>query len=260
MSRATSEGLVTFRMPSPAMLLGAEIRSIAARRALSAEFLGTLLLVFFTAGVMIVTGGMFGERLSSPRLLVIAMAHGMAFGLLVFAMLGVSGGHLNPVITVAAMVTRQMTPARGVMYVIAQLAGAVAGAVLLKLSLPRGIAMTLGVPALGPRVTAEAAMVVEGVLAFTLTLVFLASTGKASAPVMVGLTTVLGRLFGTALTGAPMNPALVFGVGLMAGVWSGHWIWWVGPVIGATLAAVCWRSWLSKGEGGRHGSDGRAWR
>ncbi len=260
MSRATSEGLVMFRMPSPAALVGAEIRSIAARRALSAEFLGTLLLVFFTVGVMIVTGGMLGERLSSSRLLVTAMAHGMAFGLLVFTMLGASGGHLNPIMTVGAMVTHQMTLTRGLMYIAAQLVGAITGAFLLKLAMPAGMAMTLGVPMLGARVTAEAALVVEGILAFMLTMVFLAAAGKPSAPAMLGMTTVLGRLFGTALTGAPMNPALVFGVGMMAGVWSGHWIWWVGPVIGSVLAAVCWRSWFSKGDGGRHSGDGRAWR
>jgi|SRR5256712_4382661 len=256
MSRATSEGLVVVKMPS-AMLLAAEVRSVAARRALSAEFLGTLLLTFFTAGVVIVTGGMLGERLSSSRLLVTAMAHGLAFGLLVFTMAGISAGHLNPVLTLGAVIMRQMTLARGLMYLVAQLVGAVCGAVLLKLALP-GVPVSLGVPALGPRVTAEAALVVEGVLAFTLTAVFLASVGKGSAPVVVGLTTALGRLFGMALTGAPMNPALVFGVALASGMWTGHWVWWLGPLLGSALAAMCWHAWFSKGE--KHSGDARAWR
>jgi MIP family channel proteins len=271
MSRATSEGrstggpLVVFKLQSPAKLLSAEVKSIAARRAFSAELLGTLLLAFFTLGTVIVTGGMVGERLSSSRLLVTSLAHGLAFGLLVFAMAGVSGGHLNPVLTLGAVITRQMPLARGVTYLAAQLLGAVAGAVLLKLALPAGVPLTHGVPAVGPRVTPEAALVVEGVLGFTLALVFLASTGKgagALSPVVLGLTTALGRLFGTALTGAPMNPALAFGVALMAAVWTGQWIWWVGPLLGAALAALCWRSWLSKGaEGARGGGDGgRGWR
>lgn len=252
-----TEGMVVVKMPS-ATLLAAEVRSVATRRALSAEFLGTLLLAFFTAGVLIVTGGMLGERLSSSRLLVASMAHGLAFGLLVYAMAGMSAGHLNPLLTLAAVVMRQMTLTRGLMYLVAQLAGAVGGAIMLKLALPAGTSLALGLPALGPRVTAEAALVVEGMLAFTLTLMFLASVGKGSAPVVVGLATALGRLFGMAMTGAPMNPALVFGIALISGRWTAHWVWWLTPLLGSALAAMCWHAWFSKGE--RHGGDGRAWR
>lgn len=250
MSRATSEGLVTFKIASPATLLGAEVRSVAVRRALSAEFLGTLLLTFFTVGMVIVTAGMLGEKLSSSRLMVTAMAHGVAFGLLVFAMGSMSGGHLNPILTLSAVVMRQMTMTRGMMYVAAQLLGAVIGAVLLKVALP-GVPMTLGMPTLGAKMTGEAALVVEGVLAFTLAAMFLVSVGKPSAPVVLGLMTALGRLFGTALTGAPMNPALVTAVALTTGLWAGHWVWWLGPMLGAALAAACWRSWFGKGETGR---------
>lgn len=255
MSRATSEGLVV-RLPSPAALLITEVRSVAARRALSAEFLGTLLLVFFTAGTMIVTAGMMGERLSSSRLLATSLAHGLAFGLLVFAMGSFSAGHLNPVLTLAAVITRRMTLTRGLVYLAAQLSGAVVGAFLLKFALPAGASVALGVPAIGARVTPETALVVEGVLAFSLAAVFMVSVGKGSAPVAVGLMTVLGRLFGTALTGGPMNPALVFGMGLAAGIWTQHWVWWVGSLLGSGLAALAWRSWFAEGEAGRQSGDG----
>jgi glycerol uptake facilitator-like aquaporin len=248
MSRATSERLVVFRLPSPAALLGTEIRSVAARRAISAEFLGSLLLTFFTVGMVVVTAGMMGEKLSSSRLLVIAVTQGLAFGLLVFAMGGMSAGHLNPILTMAAMVMRQMTVMRGTMYVTAQLLGAIIGALLLKAALPAGITMSLGMPTVGAKVTVEAALIVEGMLAFMLALMFLASMGKPGGPAVLGLTTTLGRLFGTALTGAPMNPALVFGVALSTGVWAGQWLWWLGPMLGAALAGVCWRSWFSKAE------------
>ncbi len=260
MSRATSEGLVVFRLPSPATLIGTEIRSVAVRRALAAELVGTLLLTFFTVGMVIVTAGMLGEKLSSSRLLVTAMGHGLAFGLLVFAMGSMSAGHLNPIMTLAAVAMRQMGVMRGVMYVVAQLLGAIIGAVLLKVALPMGAGLPLGMPALGAKVTAEAAVVVEGILAFTLAMMFLASMGKTSAPAVLGLMTALGRLFGTTLTGAPMNPAFVFAVALTTGLWSGHWIWWLGPMLGAALAALCWRSCFGKTEMGRHNSDGRAWR
>jgi glycerol uptake facilitator-like aquaporin len=261
MSRATSAGLIVFKMPSPAMLLGAEVRSLSARRALSAEFLGTLLLVVFTGGTMILTAGMLGERLSSSRLLVTSMAHGLAFGLLAFAMGGISGGYLNPILTLAAVVGRRMTVTRGVWYLVAQLLGAVVGALLLKLALPAGVPLVLGVPMIGPRMTVGGALIVEGVLAFSLAVVFMASVGKASTPVAVGLMTTLGRLFGTLLTGAPMNPALAFGMAVAAGMWTHHWLWWLGPAMGAALAALGWRSWLADGEAGRSNGDShRAWR
>jgi glycerol uptake facilitator-like aquaporin len=258
MSRATSEALFVFRLPSMTML-GTEIRSVAVRRALSAEFLGTLLLTFFTVGMVIVSAGMLGEKLSSSRLLVVAMAHGLAFGLLVFAMGSMSAGHLNPIMTLAAVVMRQMAVMRGAMYVAAQLLGAIIGAVLLKVALPVGASMPLGMPTVGPKVTAEGALVVEGILAFTLAMMFLASMGKASAPAVLGLMTALGRLFGTTLTGAPMNPAFVFAVAMTTGLWGGHWVWWLGPMLGAGLAAMCWRAWFAKMEG-RHNNSDRAWR
>jgi glycerol uptake facilitator-like aquaporin len=259
MSRATTEALFVFRLPSMT-LLGTEIRSVAVRRALSAEFLGTLLLTFFTVGMIIVSAGMLGEKLSSSRLLVVAMAHGLAFGLLVFAMGSMSAGHLNPIMTLAAVVMRQMTVMRGVMYMAAQLLGAIIGAVLLKVALPVGASMPLGMPTVGPKVTAEGALVVEGILAFTLAMMFLASMGKASAPAVLGLMTALGRLFGTTLTGAPMNPAFVFAVAMTTGMWGGQWVWWLGPMLGAGLAAMCWRSWFAKMEAGRHNNSDRAWR
>lgn len=251
MSRAeghTAGHVVVFKLPSVA-LLSAEVQSVAGRRGFMAEFLGTLLLAFFTFGVVIVTGGMLGEKLSSSRLLVMALGQGLAFGLLVFAMAGLSAGHLNPILTVAAMVTRHMSLTRALVYLAAQLGGAVVGSILLKLALPGGGPLSLGLPALGAKVTTEGAILVEGMLAFTLTMVYLITNGRGSntfGPVVLGLTTGLGKLFGTALTGAMMNPALAFGIVLATGMWAGHWMWWLGPLMGATLAAVCWRAWLSK--------------
>lgn len=251
MSRTSSERpFVVLKVPSPAPLLRAEVGSITARRALAAEVLGTLLLTFFAVGVLVVTGGILGEKLSSASLLVTSVAHGLAFGLLVSAAVAISGGHLNPILTVAAMVAGRMTVTRGLTYLAAQLVGAVAGGILLKLALPPGAPLALGVPALGPRVTPEAGLLIEGTLAFTLTAVFLATAGRGLAgltPLALGLTTVLGRLFGAALTGAPMNPALAFGVSLTAGVWTSHWVWWLGPLIGSALAAASWRRWVPEG-------------
>src|SRR2546430_13214566 len=96
-------GMVVVKLRSPATTVKPELASAEARRALLGEFLGSLLFVVLGAGTVIVTGGVLGEKLASARLLVIALAHGLAFLLLVAAMLPISGGHLNPAVTFAAM-------------------------------------------------------------------------------------------------------------------------------------------------------------
>src|ERR1051325_2768593 len=101
-------GMVVLKLRSPATTVKVELASAEGRRALMGEFLGSLLFVIFGAGTVAITGGAVGERLDSARLLVIALAHGVAFMLLVAAMMPISGGHLNPAVTFAAMVGRRM--------------------------------------------------------------------------------------------------------------------------------------------------------
>src|SRR5256885_3140919 len=131
-------GMVVVKLRSPATTVKDELASAEARRALMGEFLGSLLFVVLGAGTVAITAGMMAERLDSARLLVIALAHGLAFTLLVAAMLPISGGHLNPAVTFAAMVARQINFAKGILYMVAQCAGAVAGALLLTLVMPVG--------------------------------------------------------------------------------------------------------------------------
>src|SRR5207247_10314148 len=95
MRRTASEGSSVLKMPSLATVLSAEVRTVAVRRALLAEFLGTLLLAFFTAGAVVVTAGMLGERLSSWRLLAASSSDGPASGILVLALGRSPGRHSN---------------------------------------------------------------------------------------------------------------------------------------------------------------------
>src|SRR5881396_709164 len=116
-------GMVHFTVRAPATVR-AELAAADTRRALLGEFLGSLLFMILGAGTVILTGGMLGERLGSARLLVVALAQGLAFLLLVAAMLPISGGHLNPAVTFAMMLAKKMNPTRGGMYVVAQCVGA----------------------------------------------------------------------------------------------------------------------------------------
>jgi len=235
-------GVVTFTFRAPATTLKAELASAETRRALLGEFLGSLLFVVLGAGTVIVTGGLLGEKLASARLLVIALAHGLAFLLLVAATLPISGGHLNPAITFAAMLTRQISVTKGLFYMVAQCAGAVAGALLLMLIIPAETYGTLGAHRLGPNVTVAGGVTTEIVLTFMLVSAVLATTmgGSRRAALglaAIGLTGILGYLFAVPLTGGSMNPARSFGPAFVTGVWRDHWILWIGPLVGGALAA-----------------------
>jgi len=240
------DGMVIFTLRAPATVK-AELASAEARRALLGEFLGSLLFVLLGAGTVIVTGGVLGEKLASARLLVIALAHGLAFLLLVAAMLPISGGHLNPAVTFAAMLARKINVTKGIMYIVMQCAGAVAGALLLTLIIPDSTHGTLGANGLGVKVSVAGGLTTEIVVTFMLVSAVLSTTMGASRPAAlglaaIGLTTILGYLFAVPLTGASMNPARSLGPAFVSGVWKDHWIFWIGPMVGGALAALMHQS------------------
>ncbi|MBI4234504.1 MAG: MIP family channel protein [Chloroflexi bacterium] len=211
-------------------------------RAGLAEFLATLLFVFLGAGTVVVTGMLGTGDMTAARLLAIAIGHGLAIALLVAATAKISGGHINPAVTVAALVTGKIGVARGILYIIAQLVGAIVGALLLRFIVP-GDGGALGAHALGQGVGAGAGLAAEIILTFLLVWVVFATAidpkGFGSlAPLAIGFAVLVDHLVGVPLTGASMNPARSFGPALVAGQWSNHWIYWVGPLVGGILAAV----------------------
>jgi len=235
-------GMVVLKLRSPATTVKDELASAEARRALMGEFLGSLLFVIFGAGTVAITGGMLAERLDSARLLVIALAHGLAFMLLVAAMLPISGGHLNPAVTFAAMVGRRMSFTKGVLYIVAQCAGAAAAALVLTFVIPAGTQGTLGAHALAAKVSLGGGLLTEVVVTFMLVSAMLATAMGPARPAAlglaaIGLTCVLTMLFAGPLTGGSMNPARSFGPAFVMGAWKDQWIFWIGPLAGGALAA-----------------------
>ena len=218
--------------------LKAELASRDSRRALMAEFLGTLLFVVFSAGTVAVTGGLLAERMTSARLLAVALATGVAYAVFVPAAMPVSGGHLNPAVTFAAFMSKQIRAARAAMYVIAQCIGAVVGTLLLMVMIPSSMHGSLGSDMLASRVTIGGGLVTEIVLTSVLVAAVLAA-GRGASPVrlaVVGLIVVLGQLVGAPLTGGSMNPARSFGPALVSGMWGNHWLYWFGPLAGAAVS------------------------
>jgi aquaporin TIP len=206
-----------------------------------AEFIGAFTLTFVGAGSIIAANG-----IHDPSLIGIAIAHGLAIGVMVSALGHISGGHFNPAVTFGFLVTRRIKPAMGVVYWVAQLAGAAIAALLLKAFLPHTSvdSVKLGVPALGGGVNAGAAFGIEAVLTFFLVLVVFATavdprgTFKSIAGLAIGLTITIDILFGGPFTGAAMNPSRAFGPQLVGNHWSNGWVWYAGPLLGGAVAAL----------------------
>ncbi|MEX0684191.1 MAG: MIP family channel protein [Dehalococcoidia bacterium] len=212
-------------------------------RAALAELIAVLLFVFLGCGAVVALTS--GDGLTTDALIGIAMAHGLAIAVMVAATAGISGGHINPAVTFAAVVTGRMKAGPGVVYVAAQLIGAVIGALLLQLVLVDSIEGNLGAHAINDAAVdgTGAAVVVEIILTFVLVFtVFGAAMDKRGlghvAPIAIGFAILIDHFIGVPLTGASMNPARSFGPALVAGEWDDHWVYWLGPLVGGSLAGV----------------------
>lgn len=218
-------------------------------RPLVGEFLGPFALVFMGAGSVLTTEA-FG--LDGPgQIVAVALAHGLAIGLLMAAAGHVSGGAYNPAISFGLWIAGRFSAAKTVAYIGAQLAGAVVAALALRYIFQSELSdqLHLGAPTIAK--AGEAAFIVgrargfvtEAVLSFFLMYVFYGCVVdrrglSGIGPLAVGLAVTMDILMGGPLTGAAMNPARAFGPALVANFWADHWIYWAAPLIGASLAAA----------------------
>jgi len=204
------------------------------------ELLGTFALVVIGVGTIMAVGPQ-----ADAGTLEVAFAHGLVIAVMVSAVGHISGGYFNPAITFGFMLTRRISILLGLFYVIAQFAGGVLGALLLRWIFPAANrdATNLGAPArhtieLGP------ALVVEALLTFFLVWVVFATITdpraaySAVAGIVIGLVVVFDNLMGYPLTGAIVNPARAFGPQLVGNSWTDWWIWYVGPLAGGAIAAL----------------------
>ena len=209
-------------------------------RKLIAESLGAFTLIFVGAGSIIVSAG----TTQANNLLPIALAHGLAIGLMFVALSQISGAHFNPAVTIGFWVTRRIETILGVAYIIAQLAGAIIAALLLASLLPEAQReiVSLGTPALGPDTTALQGVVIEAILTFFLVTLIFGSAVAAVPPKLaglgIGLAITMDWLMAGPLTGAALNPARAFGPALVDQTWGDHLVWWIGPIIGAVAGAL----------------------
>jgi aquaporin Z len=223
-------------------------------KALIVEFIGPFALVFAGVGATIQTGLVPGLGDFGGDLVAVALANGLAIGLFITAAGHISGGHFNPAVTIAFLLTRRIERDRAIAYIVAQLAGAVAGAGALVLTY-RDIdrnRVNLGVPAIGANFDWFNALVMEIILTFFLMFVIfgVAVDSRASRFIpglAIGLTISMGVLAGAAVSGAAMNPARYIGPAIVQwgdANWEDAWIWIVGPIVGAAAAAFLYNDVL----------------
>jgi MIP family channel proteins len=211
---------------------------------LCAEFIGTFTLIFIGAGSICADQYMHATGQGNVGLLGIAAAYGLATGIMVTAVGHISGGHLNPAVTVGFWVTKRLGTMESLLYWVAQLLGGIAAAYLLVAIVPESVwrPAALGTPDLAADFTRMHGMLLEAVMTFLLVFVFFATAVDAKgsfnkiAGFAIGLTISMDVLFGGPFTGAAMNPARALGSAVAAHHWSNHGVYWAGPLFGGVLA------------------------
>jgi aquaporin Z len=212
-------------------------------RPLVAEFVATALFVFVGAGAVV----MNAATSNALGALGVSLANGVALAIVITATMRISGGHVNPAVTVGLWVAGRH-PGRAVgTYIAAQLLGALAGALCVRMLLPPAAAelAVYGAPSLGASVTLMKGVWLEALLTFFLVSAVFGTAVAADAPPVggfaIGLVVVVGALVAGPITGAAFNPARAFGPAIVSGDLHGQVVYWAGPLLGAVLAGLLWK-------------------
>ncbi|HEY6465679.1 MAG TPA: MIP family channel protein [Candidatus Acidoferrales bacterium] len=217
---------------------------------LVAEFIGTFTLIFIGAGSICADQYLRSANQPGLGILAIALAQGLAFGIMVTAIGHISGGHLNPAVTIGFWVARRLSTIQSLCYWFAQLAGAVFAAYLLSAIVPEATWRNcgLGTPDLATDFTRLHGMALEAVASFLLVFVFFATAADRKgafdkiAGFAIGLTITVDILIAYPFTGAAMNPARAFGPALVSRHWVNQGVYWIGPLIGGVIAGFLYNA------------------
>jgi MIP family channel proteins len=219
-------------------------------KAAVAEFVATFALIFIGAGAVILSAD------GQLDLVGVALAHGLVLAIMVSVIGHVSGGHVNPAVTIALWSAGKVSTVRGAVYVVAQLLGAVLGALLLRYVagtelFDNGVG---GAPALGLGVDVGRGIVIEAILTFLLVFAVFGTAVDDRGPwsktagFTIGLVIAFDIMAFGPYTGAAMNPARWLGPALVAGRWDDAIVWVVGPIAGGIIAGVLYTMVFLRGK------------
>jgi MIP family channel proteins len=236
-------------------------------KALAAEFIGTLLLIYIGCGTAVSTQALNSNQnttLDNTFLVSVALAFGLAVSCMVFSIAPISGGHINPAVSFAFLILGDLSPANFLLYTVSQLLGALLGAALLWGStasysleimtggdgnkLPPfylGANRVLDILPIGSAFLAECMGTFILAWVVIMTAVHPKSIAANLAPIAIGWAVLIVHLVLVPTTTCSINPARTFGpqmIDLMAGAkldyFRGSWIYYVAPFVGSGVAAV----------------------
>jgi MIP family channel proteins len=230
-------------------------------KAYLAEALGTFLLVFSIIGAVTLYGGaLAGAQTPLPNIVIpfVAMAHFLGLFLGIQTLGAISGGHFNPAVTIGLLSIKKITASNAVLYIVAQVVGAVVAAFLLALVLnEQGAVVKFGSPSLDPSISTGSGIALEALFVFILVWTIVATAvnpdgPKEWAPAAIALALSLGVLLIGQWTGASLNPARAFGPDLANALFgkSGGFgsvkdfflVYLIAPIAGGVLAAVTYNA------------------
>ncbi|KAK5906716.1 hypothetical protein CesoFtcFv8_004637 [Champsocephalus esox] len=212
-------------------------------RCVSAEFFAMLLFVLLGLGSTI-NWGAIAEDPRPADLVLISLCFGLSIATMVQCFGHISGAHINPAVTAAMVVTRKISLSKAIFYLLAQCLGSIAGAAILYGITPASVRGGMGVTTVHTSISVGSALVVELFITFQLVFTVFSTCDhkrndlKGSSSLAIGLSVIIGHLFAIPYTGASMNPARTFGPAMVTWSWDHHWVYWVGPTMGGTLAAA----------------------
>jgi len=218
------------------------------------EFIGTAVLVLFGCGTAVVTGGLTaGTGVGTFGVLTIAMAFGLSIVAMAYVIGNISGCHINPAVSLAMLINKKMDVKDFILYVVAQVLGAIAGIGLLYAI---GSNSNLGVESLGANGFGDAsavglnmggAILVEIILTFVFIYTILGVTSDekkgAVAGIVIGLTLAFVHIIGIPLTGTSVNPARSLAPAIFLGgeALKQVWVFIVAPFVGSVIAAFTYK-------------------
>ncbi|KAA8521817.1 hypothetical protein F0562_012490 [Nyssa sinensis] len=225
---------------------GREALQVDCLQALVVEFICTFLFVFAGVGSAMATDKLAGNSLVS--LFFVALAHALVVAVMISAGFRISGGHLNPAVTIGLCVGGHITVFRSILYWIDQCLAAAAACILLNY-LTGGL--TTPIHSLASGVDYLQGVIMEIVLTFSLLFTVYATIVDPKkgnldglGPLLTGFVVGANIMAGGAFSGASMNPARSFGPALVSGDWTDHWVYWVGPLIGGALAGFIYENFF----------------